>query len=321
VDQLTSDSGQALRIASANMEGGLSPAGDVARLARTIGALRGWDLDAVLFQEVTARSEPELTVPMREIPHAERARRVQEMTARAEAKTKEHMERIAGQLGMTPVLGPPAPMSFSRNHPAVLIRSDHGFGIVQAGPPPAPAGGLHPAWCLAVVSIAGIANRLALYSLHMPARSAVAQRLQAEWLTSLVAQRGELAIVGGDFNSYPRAGAPGGLEALPARLRPPRMTGQPGGLRPGYAVHDAFTAIEMVDAAAHLPGARRDPPQLSGTGRYGRERTGRFYVTRELAPALRGYRQQDTGGSDHKAILLTLDLAALAAATPPGPRP
>lgn len=79
--------------------------------------LRGWDPHAVLFQEVTARSEPGLTVPMQEVPHAERARRVQEMTARAEAKTKEHLERIAGQLGMTPVLGRRRPC-----HSAVIIR-------------------------------------------------------------------------------------------------------------------------------------------------------------------------------------------------------
>jgi endonuclease/exonuclease/phosphatase family metal-dependent hydrolase len=319
---MSDDDRKTLRVVSANLEfGGLSPTGDATRLARTIGVLRGWDPHAVLFQEVTARSEPGLTVPMWEIPHAERARRVQEMTAHAEAKTKEHLERIVGQLGMTPVLGPPTPMSFGRNHPAVLIRSDPAFEIVQTGPPPAPAGGLHPAWCQVVVSIAGIASPLALYSLHMPARSAVAQRLQAEWLASLVAQRGELAIVGGDFNSYPRADTPGDLEAMPAHLRPPRMTGQPGRLQPSYAVHDAFTAIGMADAAACLPAARRDPPQLSGTDRYGHERIDRFYVTRELAPALRGYRQQDTGGSDHKAIMLTLDPAALAAATPPGPRP
>jgi len=40
-----------------------------------------------------------------------------------------------------------------------------------------------------------------------------------------------------------------------------------------------------------------------------------------VIPALRGYRQRETGGSDHQAILLMLARDALAEAEPPGPVP
>jgi len=96
-----------LQVASANLEyGGLSVTGDATRLGKTLDALRAWDPDIILVQEMTARAEPELQTPLWGVPTGERDRLLRDMTSRAETKTLEHMEAIARQLGMTPVLGP-----------------------------------------------------------------------------------------------------------------------------------------------------------------------------------------------------------------------
>lgn len=322
MEQQTSNAGRTLRIASANLlYGGLSPDGDRGRLLKTIDVLREWDADCILLQEVTARVEPALQTSLWDVPKERRDTRLHEMEISSEAKAQEHLRKIAASLDMTPVLGPPMPMSFSRNHPAILIRGGRGYEITHAGPPCAPAGGLHPAWCQVGVRIPGLPSPLALYSAHLPARSATMQRLQAEWLACLIAQRGELTVVSGDWNCFARTdGTSDELETMPLHLRPPRMLQVNGELRPNYAVDDTLTAVGLIDAAAHLPAEQREPHGLVATATHGK-RIDRFYVTPELADALRAYEQRDTGGSDHQAMLLTLDAGAVAAAEPPGPVP
>jgi endonuclease/exonuclease/phosphatase family metal-dependent hydrolase len=163
-----------------------------------------------------------------------------------------------------------------------------------------------------------------LISVHLPARSATSQRIQAERLACLAARRGGLVIAGGDWNGY----APADqltrpvLENLPAHLRPARMClGADGRLEPDYHVHRALASVGLADAAAVLPAERRTPPELTPTGVTGGARVDRIYLTSSLVPALERYEQAATGGSDHQALLLTLSTEAAAGITPPPPLP
>jgi endonuclease/exonuclease/phosphatase family metal-dependent hydrolase len=238
----------------------------------------------------------------------------QEMTAPWPARLKGHVRRTANALGMEPVLGPPVPWTASRLRTAVLVDRSSGIVITDEGPPP-PGPADESAWCMAVLEVPGLGAPLGVFSVHMPARSAAAQLTETQILTSLIAAQHPLAVAGGDWNSYPRSQlAAGGLAALPAQLRcQPRWRRGPGGVpEPDYAVHDALRDAGLTDIAAHLPPGHRDPPELTATAAAGR--IDRFYVSPGLAGAATRYRQQETAGSDHAIVLLTLSIAQAAAA-------
>lgn len=147
------------------------------------------------------------------------------------------------------------------------------------------------------------------HSVHLPARSAVAQLDQAQFLGALIAQEPQLALVGGDFNCYPRGGPPvtaDELECLPRHLQVTRCRQGPHGrLEANFDVDDAFVRAGLIDIPAHLPPTHRDPAQLQPTGRGG-ARVDRFYGSPELAAAATFYRHL-TIGSDHQALMLDLD--------------
>jgi hypothetical protein len=191
VTALPADPGHAvLRIASVNLEsGGLSETGDDVRWRKSVAALLAQDPHVVLCQEMTAPSAFRLQA---------------------------HLWRTANELGMTPVLGPPAPASFSSNHTAVLVRTSAGLAILDTGPPAGPQPGSPAAWCQALVQVPGISYPVCFYSVHLPARSAVEQLSQAQRLASRIAQDGALAVAGGDWNCYAPA------DALTPRKRWPR---------------------------------------------------------------------------------------------------
>jgi hypothetical protein len=287
-----------LRVAVANLEyGGLSQDGDDSGWCKTMACLLDWAPDVLLIQEMNGRASYRL--------HA-------------------HLWRTANELEMTPVLGPPSPDSVSGNHPAVLVCTAAGFQIVDAGPPPYPAGSAAPAWCEAQVTVPGMTHPVWFISVHLPARSATSQHVQAERLATLIAQRGGLAIVGGDWNSYAPADqvTADTLAALPAHLRPARMLlAGDGSLEPDYHVHQALASVGLADAAAELLQHCRQPPDLTPTGVTGGARVDRIYVTSALVPALERYEQAVTGGSDHQALLLSVNTATAAATTPPPPLP
>jgi endonuclease/exonuclease/phosphatase family metal-dependent hydrolase len=309
-----------LRVASSNLGyGGVSESGDASALEKTVSALREWQPHIILLQEMTARTPESETPAMWGKLWTEQARVRDDRATEADAATIDHMKAMAASLGMTPLLGPPVPMMFRRMHTAIMVTAD--AKVIQAGPPAPTAGSPNPAWTEAVVRLPGLSHDLAAYSVHMPARSAVAQLMQAEWVASIIAQRGRHAVAGGDWNSLGRADqvTQAKLRAMSPHLRTARMTRDDGRLGPDYAVEDVLTTSGLHDAAAALPPAQRDPRVLTRTGRA--SRVDRFYVTDSILHALRGYRQRDTGGSDHHAIMVTIDLAALAQATPPGPRP
>ena len=299
----TPGSGQ-FRIASANLHyAGVSRSGDDSRWQASMTALRAWDPDIVLLQEMAA-------------------------PAGIIAGLNARLWRTASELEMTPLLGPPGPLSVTGNHPAILVRTSRGLMILDAGPPlwGGGGGGPAPAWCQALIQVPGIGHPVAVYSVHMPARSAQEQRSQAQRLASLIAQKGEISIAGGDWNSFPRnGGALRDLHDMDPHLRPPRMHALPGPggieLEPSYDVDDILTGVGLVDAAACLPPERRDPPALAATSS-GNGRIDRFYLAPGLPDAAEQYLQADTGGSDdHHALLLILSRCAAAAIAPRDPAP
>jgi len=289
-----------LRIAVANLEfGGLAETGDDSAWCKSMARLLEWEPAVVLLQEVNGR---------------------------ATYRLQRHVWRTANELGLTPVLGPPSPDSVSGNHPAVLVSTAAGLRILDTGPPACPAGGAAPAWCEALVEIPGMPHPVWFISVHLPARSASSQHIHAERLANITAQRGGLVIAGGDWNSYCPFDSgrltPDVLAGLPVHLRPARMRLHDGGaLEPDYGVHTALDSVGLADAAAALPAGRRTPPELAPTGITAGARVDRLYVTGSLVPALERYEQTRTGGSDHQALLLTLNTETAATATPPPPLP
>lgn len=286
-----------LRVACANLHfGGISRTGELSPLLKTLDVLSGWDVHIALLQEVSAGDEIHL---------------------------KQHVRRIAGELGMTlATLGARAPMTYGPNRPAVFVREPAGLKITDYGPPEGVSGSIPAAWAHARVSVQGVGSELDVLSVHLPPRSAVEQERQAEWMASSIAQWGNLALACGDFNSF----APGGphlteqqLRDMDPHLRPARMIIEDGRFRPDYTVHDELTAIEMTDVAAALAPDARHPRDLTATVASG-GRIDRGYASRELKDALRGY-WQAPGGSDHELFMIALSRSAMAAARPRGYRP
>lgn len=284
-----------LRIVSANIqEGGLDPDGSPARWHQSIEAIRAWSPDVVCLQEMAARRDP--------------------------LRLREHLWDTANVLGdMFPLLGSEG--GISGNHPAILIRGEAGLVILDDGPPPR-GPGHDPAWHEALVSPSP-EIQLRIYSVHLPPRSAAEQLMHAERLAATVAQRGEHAVIAGDWNSWsPADQLPDGfLETMPPHLRPARTHIQPGKpLAANYDVHRTLAGVGLADAAAGLDPGHRTPPDLTPTGINGGGRVDRFYVTREMreSGAVLSYAQKDGGGSDHEFILLTVSLDAVAKAAAPG---
>jgi hypothetical protein len=295
-----------MRVASLNMfYGGLDSGGSDTRWRKQMEHLATWDPDVVLLQE---------------------------MAAPTAAGLPEHLWRTANELGMMPVLGPPTPHTTGRTYPAVMVRRADGWRIVNSGPPLwEPGGGAFPAWCQVTVQMPDMPRPVAFYSVHFPARSAQWQLGQAQQLASVVAQRGEIAVAGGDWNCLARGDlvTQAELEAMPMHLRPPRMRAIRAGkgsvllgegssilLEPIYDVHDVLCGIGLTDVAAWLPSGRREPAKLSATA--GDGRPDRFYTSEEVAETVVRYAQASTGATDHDSLMIVIDTDAAAAITPLG---
>ena len=162
--------------------------------------------------------------------------------------------------------------------------------------------------------------------MDLPWRSSVEQRSQADHLATRIAELaglGELAVAGGNWNSYGRADpvVPAALDCAPLYLRPPRMrySSQDRTLTPNYDVHDVLACVGMQDAVDILPSALSDPGNLTSAGTSVNGRVDRIYLTRDLAGAAARYVRQDMRDSEHQSLMLTLDGAMAARATPPEP--
>ena len=293
-----------LRIAVANFRPGGVDAGSTGRWDqmmrwdKAVSALRAWQPHLVLCQEISAAAPGGLRASL--------------WTA-------------ANTLGMFPLLGPPAPAPVTGTYPAILIAASAGLVILDAGPASCPAGaGPQPAWCETLVQVPGWAHPLRAYSVDLPARSSTEQRSQADHLASRIAGRGELAVAGGNWNSYSRADAitAATLEVAPPHLRPARMryTPQDRSLRPNYDVHDVLASVGLHDADAVMAPGQRDPHDVTPAGTSRGGRVDRVYLTGELAGAASRHDQQDIGDADHQALMLTLDGPRAARVIPPEPR-
>jgi endonuclease/exonuclease/phosphatase family metal-dependent hydrolase len=293
---MSTGSSDVIHLVSANLEeGGLGADGSKARWERTVDALAAWSPDVVCVQEMAARRDPQ--------------------------RLRAHLWATANALGMIPVLGSEG--GISGNHPAILV-NPRSLVITDDGPPPR-SPGHDPAWCEAVLwPSPEVPFRVC--SVHLPPGSAAEQLMHAQRLANRIAQRGELAIAAGDWNSWSPADqltAPG-LAGMPPHLRPARMHIAPGRpLAANYDVHYTLTGIGMIDTAASLEPVRREPYGLTPTGINGGGRVDRIYVTAELwkSGAVLSYAQKDSGGSDHQMIMITLGLNELARAAAPGFRP
>jgi hypothetical protein len=279
-----------LRIAVANFGSGGIDAGstdrwDTAmRWDRTISVLRAWQPHIVLGQQISAYA-----------PGGLRA----------------HLWTTANTLAMFPLLGPPSPGSATGNHPAVLVAASTGLVILDAGPAWQPGAGPQPAWCEALVQVPGWAHPLRAYSVDLPWRSSIEQRSQADQLATRIAERaglGELAVAGGNWNSYGRAdpAIPAALDSAPLHLRPSRMRYSPQDetLTPNYDVHDVLACVGMEDVVTALAPTPHDVASAE-TGVIGR--ADRIYLTRDLAGAAAGYVRNDVRDSEHQALMLTLE--------------
>jgi hypothetical protein len=289
-----------LKIAVANFRPGVVDADStgrwdqMVRWDKAVSALRAWQPHLVLCQEISAA-----------VPGGLRA----------------SLWATANALGMFPLLGPPAPALATGTYPAILIAASAGLVILDAGPSPGLTGAdPQPAWCEALVQVPGWAHPLRAYSVDLPAHSSTEQRSQADHLASRIADLGELAVAGGNWNSYSRADAitAAALEVAPRHLRPARMryTPQDRTLSVNYDVHDVLASVGLEDTAAVVAPWQRDPP----TGISSNGRVDRIYLTRELADAASRHDQQDIGDGDHQALMLTLDGPRAARAIPPEPR-
>jgi len=143
---------------------------------------------------------------------------------------------------------------------AVLVAVSEGLVIEDASPVWPSGDGPQPAWCEALVQVPGWAQSLRAYSVDLPWRSSVEQRSQADRLATRIAELGrlgELAVAGGNWNSYGRADPvmPATLGTAPHHLRPSRMRYSPqdGNLTPNYDVHDVLASVELEDACTERP--------------------------------------------------------------------
>jgi len=232
-----------------------------------------------------------------------------------------HLWSTANTLDMIPLLGPPGPGSITGSHPAILVAVSAGLVILDADPVWLPSAGSQPAWCEALVQVPGWARPMRAYSIDLPSDSSVEQRSQADRLATRVAELGELAVAGGNWNSYGRADviSPSGLNTVSLPLRPLRMRYDPQNrtLTPNYDVHDVLTSIGMEEAVALLHSRKGDLEDLTPDGTVWR--TDRIYMTKDIAGAATRYISQDIGDSDHQAQMLILDGLTAARAFPPGP--
>lgn len=282
------------RIASVNLlDGGATPDGGTARLASSGAALRDWRPHLVLVQELCAPGED---------------------------KVRRRYRALANMVGMEPAaLSPPRG---SKRQRCGILADTSVVEVLDDGPPPGPGA---PFWAEALTRIRATGTLLAATSVHAPATTALGQLGDAQRLATRTAQRGALAITGGDWNCYTPADelTDEEIARLPPHLRPARTTRAEGRLTASYAVHDTLCDVGMADPVPALPPDRRDPPEPPGTGSHPRARIDRFYLWpgSQLLPAVRCYHQKPNPGGDHQMLMICLDPAALAAVSPPGAQP
>lgn len=290
---MTAGSAGELRIVSMNLlDGGVDPDGTAVRRDQSAALLNAWKPHLVLLQELCA---PE-----------DRARR--------------RFRALANATGLEPcAFGQPRG---SKGQRCGILADTRTLAVIDDGPP---ATRDAPFWAEAAVQVRADGTMLNVTSVHAPSTTGTGQLTEAERLATRTAQRGALAVAGGDWNCYTPDDqlTPDDLAGLEAHLLPARTLPSGGRLAGNYRVHDVLTAVGMTDPVPELPPDLRDPPVPPGTGSAPGARIDRFYLWpgHDLLPAVRRYEQKPNPGSDHQAIMIALEIAALATVTTPGFHP
>ncbi|WP_435059065.1 endonuclease/exonuclease/phosphatase family protein [Streptomyces sp. bgisy060] len=224
---------------------------------------------------------------------------------------------------------PAAPATTSPNDNAIFVRPGGRFEVAEEYAHP--DGAWHPPANLAVRDAACReepgGRRVSLVSHHLCYFSADRRLAEAAWCTTL-AKPGWLAIIGGDWNSYPSDAGPAAslwasllADGNPSRDRAlyVNRTFEERGTR-----HTDDRPDRLLRAAGFVDAARYARDELgqdlamdptTGHGdldrQGGRWRIDRVYVSQELAPAITDVQVGDASTvgalSDHLPVLLTLD--------------
>lgn len=222
------------------------------------------------------------------------------------AAMRAHAPHVVLARGLSPTPGESAP--------ARIWATANEAGLVAVpGPPAASAGYLAvlacpgevqvtgeesgPGWQAVTLDVVWLKRGIKVITADLPADSAVLQRAAAEQLAA-AACSGEYVIAGGGWHSYGRDDeiSVGALNDLPDRMRIARTTGSGGRWAANYAVHDVLRLAGLADAAVVLPAGRVDgggPVTAPG----GVPREDRVYVSWDLVPMLRQYREHQVAGS------------------------
>jgi hypothetical protein len=279
-----------IRIASANLDNrSIDPDRTTARLEQPAAALREWQPQLVLVQGLFAPGEDLVRGRFRALANAT------------------GLEPCALRL----------PHGFRRLRTGILADTAV-LEILDDGPPATPDAAC---WAEATVRILVTGTVLSVASVYAPAAAATGQLGEARRLETWAAQRGQLAIAGGEWHCYsPAKGLPyGELAVLPPQLLPSRTHAAGGKLTPDYDVHAILACTGMAGPVPALPSEYRESCYPPGVGSK-RPSTHRFYLWpgEKVMPAVRRYHEKPNSGSDHQMIMLSLDVAALAAACTPG---
>lgn len=274
-----------LRVITVNtLNGGIDPDGGTSRMDMTVAAIRDWQPDIVLAQELRGPA----------------------------GVARGHFRSWANALGMeAAALGPPRG---SKEQRCGIFTERSVVKVIEDGP-----ADVHdrPGWAEAIVRVApagtdGAGTELGVISDHAQATTAQGQLLEAERQAARCARH--LSIVGGDRNNYPPELADDELawvrdhmpQVSSARLR----CDDDGNVTGNYAVHRVLTLAGLADPVPLLSRDRRFPEDPGGTGS-GPGRIDRFYLTASMLPAVRCYHQSANPGSDHQMLMLCLDLRVL----------
>ncbi|PSK96216.1 hypothetical protein CLV63_11298 [Murinocardiopsis flavida] len=167
---------------------------------------------------------------------------------------------------------------------------------------------------IGVFNVPGSPRPIAVSSAHLSPVSAPAAADRAAHLAWRVRRYGDVGIIGGDINHHPLPRPGQGPVVAPATLPAANVVGRwrgpAGDLRPDYTVAEVFDRGRFTDVAAHMAALRGDPALLGPTAPGG-VRCDQIHVTEPLVPALAGYEVRPAKDSDHDALLLTLDTAAI----------
>ncbi|MGH3238800.1 MAG: hypothetical protein ACRDNL_00370 [Spirillospora sp.] len=150
---------------------------------------------------------------------------------------------------------------------------------------------------------------------HLNPYSVQRAATEAQLLIGRLYRYGGMGLMGGDIN-HPAPGDPEpDWDSVPPYNRSSRChrrshPDEPwrGNTLVGQTLRDA----DLVDAAAHMAAHTEDTGLLAPTARHGGIRTDQIWVTDNMTDAVADYRRIPTGqASDHDAILVTIDTAAL----------